>query len=122
MRNVKGLILLSIIAIALTLSVGYASITTSISQSPRKAIVDNFDVKITDVQITSVTGDAKAGAPSYGDEKVVFDAELDDADDTVTYTVTLTNNNNSSMATYHNVSSTKQLEYVIEDYLESHLN
>jgi hypothetical protein len=46
----------------------------------------------------------------------------EDEENSESYTVTLTNNNNSSKATYYNVSSTKQLEYIIEDYLESHLN
>lgn len=91
MRSIKSLILLSIIAVTLSLSVGYVSLTASIKQGKNIMKQTEMNVAITDVEVININGFADAGSPIYKGSTVYFTPGLDNLNESVTYSVTLTN-------------------------------
>lgn len=119
MRSTKSLIIVALIAIALTISVGYASLTTDLSMknNSQQGTID-WNVKIVKVETTSVSGAAKALSPSFDQNSATFSPELYQDGDSVTYTITIVNDGNIS-ARLDNVNLSEQGEAVAPEIIYS---
>ncbi len=111
MERSKNLLILGIIAITLLMSVGYATLAQDLNNLTKKNTVNSnkreWNVEITKIEPTNVTGTANAGTPIFTKNTATFDASLYRAGDSVTYIVTVTNNGNVT-ARLGNVEFTEQ--------------
>lgn len=96
MRSTKFLIIIAMIAIGLTISVGYASLTTDITRRSKSNNTDYFDVNIKSVEITNKAGNVINTSPSYDDTSVTFSPEMYEMDDSITYKITIKNEGTKS--------------------------
>jgi len=97
MRSIKGIIILSIIALSLSLSVGYASITASLKQNKKIMNDIGLDVEVTSVEIYNRNGSAIEGKTEFKGSIISFSPMLSNGGDSITYVVTLTNKSNNDL-------------------------
>lgn len=74
------------------MAIGYAAFSSTLNITGTSSITSNWDIKITDVNITNVLGNAtKAIEPVVSDTAVTFKTNLTSPGDSMTYTVTIKN-------------------------------
>lgn len=91
MKDSKNVIIATLLAIVLVMSVGYAAFATQLTLNGNAEIVGEWNVEITKIEATNVVGTADAGDPSFTKTSATFDADLYKPGDAVTYTVTVEN-------------------------------
>ena len=88
----KNIVLSFLIGIVCIMAIGYAAFSTSLNISGTSTITSKWEIKITDVTITNVIGNAtKAIEPVISNTAVTFKTNLTSPGDSMTYTVTITN-------------------------------
>ena len=92
-RNQKSWMIIGLCLIVLFMAIGYASFSTNLNITGSSTVTSSWDVKITDIQVKSVTGGAtKAEEPAVIDNtKATFKTNLISPSDSMTYEVTVTN-------------------------------
>lgn len=91
-RNQKSLIVIALCSIVIIMAVGYAAFSTGLNINGTTTVSSNWDIKITDITPTAVTGSAtNTVAPSYTDTTATFSTSLASPGDSITYKVTISN-------------------------------
>ncbi len=91
MKNKKLIIIGTLLIAILAMSVGYASLATTISLDGTTEITGTWDIKITNVEVVKVSDGCTAGEPSFTDNTVSFAATLNKPGDEVDYRITIAN-------------------------------
>ncbi len=99
MKGAKSLLAVGIVTAGLLISFGYVSIkndvTSIMNSGDNKKVVEkqqDFNVEITDIKATEVSGTASNEEPTYTKTSATFESTLIQAGDSVVYTVTIKNN------------------------------
>ena len=92
-RSQKNWMIAGLCLIVLFIAVGYASFATNLNINGTSTINSNWNIKITDIQVTDFTGGAtKAEEPAVtSDTTATFKTNLVKPGDSMTYTVTVEN-------------------------------
>ena len=91
MKNTKNTMIAALLVAVVALSVGYALLSATLTINGTAQIA-TWDVKITNCVQSSHTGAAlDRVAPTHTDTTASFDAILQAAGDSITYTITITN-------------------------------
>ena len=89
----NNIVITFLIAIVCIMAISYAAFSTTLNINGTANIDSNWDIKITDVITKNIVGDAtKAFEPVVSDTSATFKTNLVSPDDSMTYTVTVTNN------------------------------
>lgn len=94
MNKGRNIIIAALLIAIAGLAAAYASFATQLQITNSKAtIAGNWNVEITNIEATSVTGTAtsKEGTPTFTSTTASFDANLVAPGDSITYTVTIQN-------------------------------
>ena len=91
MKNTKFYIIISLIIIILAMSFGYSALTSKITLNGVAGIIGEWDVRITNVKIQSISDGCDAGIPQFTDTTVTLDSKLIRPGDIVTYLITIKN-------------------------------
>lgn len=98
MKNMKkdgrNILIASLLAIVLFMSIGYAAFAQTLNLNSTATISGEWDIEITGITASSVTGNAKGGTPTYTSTSATFNPTLLQPGDTVTYTITVENKGN----------------------------
>lgn len=90
----KGNIILGVlICLVLVMAIAFAAFSSSLNITGTSTIDSKWDIKITNVEVTTTVGKAtKAMEPIYSGTSATFKTNLVSPGDSMTYTVTITNN------------------------------
>ena len=91
-RNQKNILLGSLCALVLVMTVAYAAFSSSLSINGTGATTNNWDIKITNIQSKDIEGSAVDASKSYTDLTASFSTEFTQPGDSITYDITVTNN------------------------------
>ena len=95
MDKAKKLLMVGVIAIALFISVGYATLSQDLREVTKSgketSALSDWNVEIIRIEPIKVTGLANAGTPTFNKVSATFNADLLRAGDSVTYNVTIRN-------------------------------
>lgn len=92
MKDGRNIIIAALLVAVLVMSVGYAAFASQLKLDEGRAeIVGDWQVEITKIEPTTVTGQADAGDYDNTVSSASFDADLKQPGDSVTYTVTIEN-------------------------------
>ncbi len=94
MKNGKNILIAGLLVAIMVMSVGYAAFASQLNLNGTTTIDGEWDVEITAIKASNVTGDAVAGTPSYTASTATFNATLKKPGDAITYTVTVENKGN----------------------------
>lgn len=88
----NNIIITFLIAIVCIMAITYAAFSTTLNINGTANIDSNWDIKITDVTTKNIIGEAtKAFEPVVSDTSATFKTNLTSPGDSMTYTVTVTN-------------------------------
>lgn len=92
-RKKRTIIIGSLFAILVVMTVGYAAFSTKLKISGTSNIASKWDIKITNVAVKSIDGSAEnvEGSPSYNALTASVEANLFSPGDAVTYEITIEN-------------------------------
>lgn len=91
----KKWMILGLCLIVIFMAVGYASFSASLNITGTSTITSNWDVKITNIEVTDLTGSAtKAEEPTFTSTSATFKTNLVSPSDSMTYEVTVANDGN----------------------------
>lgn len=92
MMKKNNIIITFLIAIVCIMAITYAAFSTTLNINGTANIDSNWDIKITDVTTKNIIGEAtKAFEPVVSDTSATFKTNLTSPGDSMTYTVTVTN-------------------------------
>ena len=93
-RTQKSWMIIGLCLIVLFMAIGYASFATDLTITGSSNITSTWDIRITDIKVKSFTGGAtKAEEPKVtSNTTATFKTNLVSPGDSMTYTVTVTNN------------------------------
>jgi hypothetical protein len=96
MKSAKALLFVGIVTTGLLLSIGYVSISQSISSMTKEEKtevkeVDELNVEITNVEVLEKEGSASNDVPTYTKTAATFNTTLVQNGDSVVYNVTIKN-------------------------------
>ena len=91
MRKSKIIVLSSFIFLLLVMAVGYSAFATNIKLDGQAEISGIWDVRITGIEVASVSEGCDAGDPTYTNTSATFNAKLIKPGDSVTYVITIQN-------------------------------
>lgn len=91
MKDGRNLIIAGLLVAIIAMAVGYSAFASQLQINGKATITGSWDVEITKIEATTVTGLADAGEPSFTTSSATFDAKLKQPGDSVTYTVTIEN-------------------------------
>lgn len=88
----NNIVITFLIAIVCIMAITYAAFSTTLNINGTANIDSNWDIKITDVTTKNIIGEAtKAFEPVVSDTSATFKTNLTSPGDSMTYTVTVTN-------------------------------
>ena len=99
MKDTKTVVIVGILIAVIAMSVAYAAFASNLSVTGTAKIDTNWDVKITSIEVTDTTGQARDNGASTtkvndGGLSAIFDCTLTQPGDSITYTVTVENKGN----------------------------
>lgn len=109
MKDGRNIIIGALLIAVITMAVGYSAFATQLTINGNAEIVGDWNVEITNIEATTVTGEAAPGNPTHTTTSATFDADLKQPGDSVVYTITVENNGTID-ATLDNYSMTPQAD------------
>lgn len=109
MKDGRNIIIGALLIAVITMAVGYSAFATQLEINGNAEIVGEWNVEITKIEATTVTGQADAGTPTFTKTTAEFDADLKQPGDSVVYTITV-ENKGSIDATLANYTMTPQAD------------
>lgn len=91
MKNVKGIIIILIFIMLLLMSIAYSAFATQLNITASSQIAGEWDVRITNIEIISVSEKCDSGEPQFTNTTMTFSAKLNKPSDFVKYEVTVRN-------------------------------
>ena len=91
MKNRKNIIIIAFLVALLVMAVGYSTFATELTFNGNAEITGEWDVRITDMKVTSVSDGCDAGTPEFTDTTINFDSKLEKPGDKITYLITIEN-------------------------------
>ena len=91
MKNRKNIIIIAFLIALLVMAVGYSTFATELTFNGNAEITGKWDVRITDMKVTSVSDGCDAGKPEFTDTTINFDSKLEKPGDKITYLITIEN-------------------------------
>ena len=91
MKNRKNIIIIAFLVALLVMAVGYSTFATELTFNGNAEITGEWDVRITDMKVTSVSDGCDAGKPEFTDTTINFDSKLEKPGDKITYLITIEN-------------------------------
>ncbi len=91
MKTKRNLTITALLIVILTMTVGYSAFATQLKVDGTAEIIGEWNVRIANVEVESVSEGCNAGEPQYTNTNVTFDAKLLKPGDSITYLVTIEN-------------------------------
>ncbi len=91
MKSAKNIIIGSLLIALVVMSIGYSNFASKLTINGTTEITGEWNVKITNVTVESVSDQCDAGSPQFTDTSVTFNAKLHKPGDSITYLVTIEN-------------------------------
>lgn len=91
MKNTKGIIIILLFIMLLLMTIAYSAFVTQLDISASSQIVGEWDVRITNIEVISVSENCDSGDPQFTNTTMTFNAKLNKPSDFVKYEVTVRN-------------------------------
>ena len=91
MKNTRNIIIGALLIVILLMAVGYSTFATQMTIEGTAEITGIWDVKITNIEVKTISEGCDAGEPQYTNTKATFYAKLQKPGDSITYAVTIQN-------------------------------
>lgn len=85
------IILIVLLIIISVMTVAYAIFSTQLQINGKSEIVGEWNIKITDIEVSEVSEGCNPGEPSFTDTTATFNSELQKPGDKITYVITIQN-------------------------------
>ena len=91
MKKKRNWFLLVLLIAVLIMSVGYSLYESNMTLNGTASIIGEWNVKITNIEVSKIEGSPNPGIPTYTNTSVTFDAKLNKLGDEVDYLITIEN-------------------------------
>ncbi len=92
MKRTRNVIIISVSIVLLAMSIGYSTFATQLKlNSSTTEIMGEWDVRIINIEATSVSEGCDEGTPKYTNTTMSFDSKLEKPGDSITYVITIKN-------------------------------
>ncbi len=91
MKKKRNWFILVLLIALLIMSVGYSLFSTNLNLNGTAEIVGEWNVKITNIEVSSIKGNCNPGNPTYTNTSATFNLKLYQPGDEVIYLITIEN-------------------------------